>query len=84
MSIGLVTYRTVEHILTGISAFLDMTLQCTRIEWLQKLETAQQIARNRHDSTPVVEFSAVLKIVSLDSISSGIHAHIWCRKDRDQ
>lgn len=62
------TYRTVEHILTGISALLDMTLECTRIEWLQKFETAEQIARYRHDGTPIVKFSAILDIVSITHI----------------
>lgn len=54
------TYRTVEHILSGISALLDMTLQRTRIQRLEKLEATEQIARNGHDGTPIVKLSAVL------------------------
>jgi hypothetical protein len=60
-------YRTVKHVLTGISALLDVTFQCTGIQWFQKLETAQQIARNRHDSTPIVKFSAVLRLCQYKS-----------------
>lgn len=56
------TYRTVEHVLTFVSALLDVSFESTRIERLQQLEAAQQLTRNRHDSSPVVEFSTILHI----------------------
>jgi len=37
-------WRTIEHILASISAPLDVAFQRTRIQWLQQLKAAQQVA----------------------------------------
>jgi hypothetical protein len=55
------TYRAVQHILTSISAPLDVALQRTRIQRLQQLEAAQQIAGDRHYRSPVIELTTVLE-----------------------
>jgi hypothetical protein len=54
------TYRTVEHVLTFVSALLNVSLEGTRVQWLEQLEAAQQLTRHGHDGSPVVELSTVL------------------------
>jgi hypothetical protein len=54
------TYRTVEHLLALIPAFLDVALQSTRVKRFEKLKAAKQLGRYRHDGTPVIEFTAIL------------------------
>jgi hypothetical protein len=39
------TYRTVEHVLSLVSALLDMTLQGARVKRLEKLKAAEQLRR---------------------------------------
>ena len=55
-----ITYRTVEHVLSSISASLDVALESTRIHGFQKFKTAQEVTGNRHHGTPIVEFATVL------------------------
>jgi hypothetical protein len=40
------TYRTIEHAVSLIPAFLDVILQGARIERLEQLKTAEQLGRN--------------------------------------
>ncbi len=54
------TYWTIEHVLSLVAPFLDVTLQRTRVERLQQLETAQQLVGDSHDGTPIIELTAVL------------------------
>ena len=54
------TYRTVQHILPLVSTFFDVALQSARVERLQKLEAAQQLAGHGHDRSPIIELAAVL------------------------
>lgn len=35
------TYGTVDHVIPGISAFLDVTLQRNRVKWLQEFKTTE-------------------------------------------
>jgi hypothetical protein len=42
-----------------------MTLKSARVERLQKLETAQQLTRDRHDGAPVIELAAILDSISI-------------------
>lgn len=37
-----------------------MALQCTRIERLEKFETAEEFIRNTHNCPPVVELATIL------------------------
>lgn len=37
------TYRTVERAVTFVSPLLDMALQCTGVQWLEKLEAAKKL-----------------------------------------
>ena len=41
-----------------------MAFQLARVERLQKLEAAEKFPRDRHHGTPVVEFTAILHVVS--------------------
>lgn len=59
-SIHKLTYRTVEHVLAFISALLDVPLESAGVQRLQQLKATQQLARNRHDGSPIVELSTVL------------------------
>jgi hypothetical protein len=52
--------RAVEHALPLASAFLNMALECARVERLQELEGAEQFSRDAHDGAPVIEFAAIL------------------------
>lgn len=70
------TYRAVEHALPLVPALLDVTLQRARIQWLQKFKRAQKLARNTHHSAPVVEFTAVLHVVSL--LASTTQSGLFC------
>ena len=54
------TYWTVQHAVSFVAPFLDVTFQCTRVKRLQQLEAAKKLAGNRHDGSPVVELSTVL------------------------
>ena len=56
-------YRAVEHFLSLISALFHMTLQLARLEGFQKLKTAEEFPRDRHDGPPVVKLSAILVTV---------------------
>lgn len=42
--LGVNTYRTVDRTVALIAAFLDMTLQRTRVERLEQFKAAKQIA----------------------------------------
>lgn len=46
--------------LSLVSALLDMTLECARIERLEQLKATEQLGGNRHNGAPVVKFAAVL------------------------
>lgn len=80
------TYRTVEHVLTLVSALFDVPFQRGGVERLQELETTKQLSRNRHDRTPVIKLAAVLSIMLVFCLSyyAQIETHVWCRKHRDQ
>jgi len=54
------TYWTVQEFLSLIATLLHMTLQQRRVEWFQQLKTTEQLARYRHDCSPIVKLSAVL------------------------
>jgi len=54
------TYRTVEHILSLIPSFFDMTFERTRVQRLEQFKATQQLCRNRHDGPPIVELAAIL------------------------
>lgn len=56
-------YRTVQHVVSLVSAFLDVTLKRRGIKWLKQLKAAKKFRRDRHDSTPVVKLAAVLSYV---------------------
>lgn len=55
-----VTYGTVQDVVPLVTPLLDVVLEGVGIKRLEQLETAQQLRRNRHDGTPVVELAAVL------------------------
>lgn len=55
-----ITNRTVQHVLSLVPALLDVTLECARVERLQKLKGAEQFRRYTHDRAPIVELSAIL------------------------
>lgn len=53
-------YRTTQYAVPLVPSLLDMILQGSRIQGLQKFKTTEQFSRNRHDCTPVIEFATVL------------------------
>jgi hypothetical protein len=55
-----ITYWTVEHVLSSISASLNVALESTRIQGFQKFKTAQEVTGDRHHGTPIVELATVL------------------------
>jgi hypothetical protein len=61
------TYRTVKYAVSLVATLFDMILQRARIQGLEQLKTAEKLPRDRHDGSPVIKLSAVLKqIVSID------------------
>ena len=61
---GGVAYRAVEYMLSVVLLLLDVILESVGVERLQQLEATQELRVDRHDSSPVVKFTAVLLIVS--------------------
>ena len=78
---GRKAHWTVEHAVPLVATLLDMALQRTGIEWLEQFEAAEKFAGYRHDSTPIVEFSAIL-MISLDfryqDLADERSTHIRC------
>lgn len=54
------TYGTVDSAIALIATLLDVALESTRVKRLEQFEAAQKIRGDRHDSSPVVKFAAVL------------------------
>lgn len=40
------TYGTVQHVLSLVAALLDVTLECTGVERLEKFEAAEELRRH--------------------------------------
>lgn len=55
-----ITYRTVQHAVSLVSALLDVVLQSSRVKRLQQLKATQELGGDRHNRTPVVKFTAIL------------------------
>lgn len=54
------TYRTVEDAVSFVTTLLDVVFQRGRIQGFQQFEATEELARDGHDSSPVVEFAAIL------------------------
>lgn len=54
------SYRTVEDAVPFVTTLLDVVFQSGRIQWLQQFKATEELARDGHDSAPVVEFAAIL------------------------
>lgn len=65
-----------------------MILQLARIQWLEEFETAQELSRDRHHSSPIIEFAAILKLCQFLTpkrlLMDEWTTHIRRREDGDQ
>ena len=55
------TYGTTQNAVSLVPTLLNMILQSSRIQGFQEFKTTEQLARNRHDRTPIIEFAAILR-----------------------
>ena len=61
-AVARITYWTIQHAVPLVATLLDVTLQRARVEGLKEFEAAEQLSRHGHHSTPVIKFTAVLKV----------------------
>ena len=80
---GVSTYGTVEELVPLVPALLDVALESIRVQRLEQLKATKELCRNRHDSTPVVEFSAILLDVRATNWMPGKSTYVWCTEDGD-
>ena len=55
------TYGTTQNAVSLVPTLLNVILQSCRIQGFQEFKTTEQLARNRHDRTPIIEFATILR-----------------------
>ena len=68
--------------LSLLVAFLDVALESTGVKWLQQLEAAQELRRDGHDGSPIIELSTIL-FGLLDLYPSQICEDTYIRSTED-